>query len=82
MPPGGGDRRKSFILATTGNFFALPPGDESLEGQKDARALDAFLDDGSVNVLAVKRDGARLALTNKVRTFITLFKVLLVLFFI
>ncbi|XP_053312461.1 cytoplasmic dynein 2 heavy chain 1 isoform X2 [Spea bombifrons] len=59
---GGGDERKRFILTTVHNYFGLPAAEEI----PDCRELDRFLDDGNEFILAARRAGARLLLTNKV----------------
>ena len=58
-----GDSRKDFILATTGNYFGIQD-DGSLANNK---ALNSFLDDGNVSVLAAKLDNSKkVIVTNKV----------------
>ena len=58
-----GDSRKEFILATTVNYFGIQ-NDGSLA---DNRAINAFLDDGNVSVLAAKLDNSKkVILANKV----------------
>ena len=60
------DSRKSFILATTGNYFGLSVSDGALSGSDTNVAVGDFLDDGNVGVLAGKYDGKRVSFTNKV----------------
>ena len=58
-----GDSRKDFVLATAGNYFGIT-NDGSLANNP---ALNSFLDDGSVSVLAAKLDNSKkIILTNKV----------------
>lgn len=58
-----GDSRKDFILATASNYFGT-----SNEGSlADNGALNSFLDDGNVSVLAAKLDNSKkVILSNKV----------------
>ena len=51
-----GDARKDFILATTGNYFAVDSNDGALKNLPDCQALNNFLDDGNASVLAGRLD--------------------------
>ena len=51
-----GDSRKQFILATTGNYFAIPVTDAAFVKQAHSAALNSFLDDGNTNILAGRLD--------------------------
>lgn len=54
-----GDSRKEFILATAGNYFSLSAKDDNLAENADAPAVNSFLDDGSVSVLAAKMSNSK-----------------------
>ncbi len=55
----GGDSRKEFILATTGNYFGISPKDSELADNVGSVAVNNFLDDGSTPVLAAKMEGGK-----------------------
>ncbi len=55
----GGDSRKEFILATTGNYFGISPKDSELVDNVGSVAVNNFLDDGSTPVLAAKMEGGK-----------------------
>lgn len=61
-----GDSRKAFILATTGNYFGLQTTDDALKKSDNSSALNNFLDDGNVSVLAGKHPDKRIVFENKV----------------
>ena len=63
-----GDSRKNFILATTANYFALPVNDGSIQTLANSSALNNFLDDGNVLLLAGRNDPRknRIEFVNKV----------------
>ena len=68
-----GDSRKEFILATAGNFFGVAVTDSGITHAHDAPALNNFLDDGSVAILAatMQEEGTRkVCFTNKVHNHI------------
>ena len=66
-----GDSRKSFIITTTANYFAVPVNDSALKNLPEAPALNSFLDDGNASVLAGRIDPKirvkTVAFSNKVR---------------
>ena len=63
-----GDSRKEFLLATAGNFFGVSVSDGSISHAHDSAALNSFLDDGSVSVLAASQPGGvgKVEFSNKV----------------
>ena len=52
-----GDSRKEFILATSGNFFGVAVTDGAISHAHDSKALNNFLDDGSVGLLSAHQEG-------------------------
>uniref|UniRef100_A0A8C9S5I7 Cytoplasmic dynein 2 heavy chain 1 n=1 Tax=Scleropages formosus TaxID=113540 RepID=A0A8C9S5I7_SCLFO len=67
MPREDDDVRKTFILNTTENYFALRPSSAcSATPLTDRPALDAFLDDGNEFVLSVRQSDGELRMSNKV----------------
>ena len=51
-----GDSRKDFVLVTTANYFAIPITDNAITSLFNSPALNNFLDDGNVTILAGKLD--------------------------
>ncbi|KPP72256.1 cytoplasmic dynein 2 heavy chain 1-like [Scleropages formosus] len=67
MPREDDDVRKTFILNTTENYFALRPSSAcSATPLTDRPALDAFLDDGNEFVLSVRQSDGELRMSNKI----------------
>ncbi|XP_065833043.1 cytoplasmic dynein 2 heavy chain 1-like isoform X2 [Oscarella lobularis] len=62
------DSRKAFVLATTSNYFGVSSADASIVDLTTSTALNSFLDDGNVPLLAARREGAKkIGLSNKIR---------------
>ncbi|XP_041357041.1 cytoplasmic dynein 2 heavy chain 1-like isoform X2 [Gigantopelta aegis] len=63
-----GDSRKNFLLATTANYFSLPVNDGGIQALDKSPALNSFLDDGNVPLLAARNDprGKRIEFVNKI----------------
>ena len=51
-----GDSRKDFVLVTTANYFGVPITDGAITALFNSLALNNFLDDGNVTILAGKLD--------------------------
>ena len=51
-----GDSRKDFVLVTTANYFSIPITDNAITSLFNSPALNNFLDDGNVTILAGKID--------------------------
>ncbi|OWF37256.1 Cytoplasmic dynein 2 heavy chain 1 [Mizuhopecten yessoensis] len=66
----GGDSRKEYLLATTANYFGVPPTDGIITTLGETPSMNSFLDDGNVSVLVARPDartsGRRLLLSNKI----------------
>jgi hypothetical protein len=52
-----GDSRKEYLLSTTGNNFGISTSDSILASQHDASAVNSFLDDGNISILAARLEG-------------------------
>ena len=64
-----GDSRKDFILVTVANYFGIPINEQAITNLFNAPALNGFLDDGNVSILAGKlnqKSGKRVDFQNKV----------------
>lgn len=61
-----GDSRKDFILASSANFFGVPPSDGAITSCANDPALNTFLDDGGTPVLSCRMDNKKLVMHNVV----------------
>ncbi|MFT7803200.1 cytoplasmic dynein 2 heavy chain 1 [Arapaima gigas] len=67
MLPDSEDVRKTFILNTTENYFALrPPSTLSAKPLAECTALNSFLDDGNEFVLSVRKCDTDIIMSNKI----------------
>lgn len=69
-----GDSRKSYIVSTTGNHFGLNTSDVAMASLSNHPALNSFLDDGSVGVLAANYSGKNVEFEKQVRFSFSIFK--------
>ncbi|XP_074649972.1 cytoplasmic dynein 2 heavy chain 1-like [Tubulanus polymorphus] len=65
-----GDSRKDFILTTAGNYLTLPVSDSRISSLHNDVALNSFLDDGNIAVLATtlhqRGDSNKVTFSNKI----------------
>ncbi|KAF3692878.1 Cytoplasmic dynein 2 heavy chain 1 [Channa argus] len=62
MPQSSDDARKTFILATAGNFHGIKP----LQASAESPELNNFLDDGNKFVLSISKHGSDLHFSNEI----------------
>ena len=69
IPSMPGDSRKDFILVTVANYFGVAINEPVITNLFNAPALNGFLDDGNISILAGKinpKSGKRIDFQNKV----------------
>lgn len=62
----GGDSRKEFILATTGNYFGLQVNEPAVSACHNSKDLNCFLDDGGTGVLVGMLENKKIAFSTQV----------------